>query len=195
MVFLSEWRTEKRHEPVAGKLRRRPSIAMHLGEARFEKRADEIAHPLGPEAFGQRSGVYDVAEEHAHLLHFAGERGQGVLDWGNVGPGYIGLGCRGILQAGPAEGCPALAAEPVFRRVGGPTRRTPQAERRPTLAAELHAGRVVRVAPRASHSGPPGVAPDVRARIKPNSRFYQRVKVTKRQPCSTWASRAKALRK
>src|SRR5208282_1728492 len=97
MVFLSERRTEKGHEPVAGKLRRRSSIAVHLGKTGFEKRADEIAHRLGPEPFSQRNGVYDVAEEHAHLLHFAGERRRGVRDWGNARPRYVGLGCRGIL--------------------------------------------------------------------------------------------------
>ena len=73
MVFVSERRPEQRHEPVAGKLRRRAAVAAHLGQARVEKCVDEVAHPLGSEALGQRGRVDDVAKEHGNLLHFARE--------------------------------------------------------------------------------------------------------------------------
>jgi hypothetical protein len=34
-------------------LRRGASVAVHLGEAGGQKRADEVAHRLGPEPFGE----------------------------------------------------------------------------------------------------------------------------------------------
>ena len=62
MVLVSERRSEQGHEPVAGELRRRTPVAMHLGETRLEKCADEIAHSFGSQSFGQRCRVDDVAE-------------------------------------------------------------------------------------------------------------------------------------
>jgi hypothetical protein len=72
MVFVSKRRAEQRHEPVAGKLRCGAAEPTDLGEARVEKRADEIAHTLGPETFGKRRGVDDVAKQHGDLFHLAG---------------------------------------------------------------------------------------------------------------------------
>jgi len=86
MVFLRKGRPKKRHKPVAGKLWRRSAIAMDLGEARCQKRADEVAHGLWSELFRQPRGVDDVAEEHRHLLHLAGEYRA------RLGARFMGLG-------------------------------------------------------------------------------------------------------
>jgi len=102
VILLRHRRAEQRHKAVTAELRSRPSIAMHFGQAHLEKRGDEVAHRLSAEARGHRRGADNVAEQHADLLHFAGERRP-----------------RGRHEAGRFEWRPALAAEPVFRRVGG----------------------------------------------------------------------------
>ena len=99
MVLVRQRGPEKSQKPVAGKLRRRAAIAMHLGEARLQKCADEIAHRLGPEALGQRCRVHDVAEQHADLLHFAGKRAFGGDNRRRARPGRIRLGYIGHLPA------------------------------------------------------------------------------------------------
>jgi hypothetical protein len=53
MVFLRDEGAEQHHETVAGKLRCGAPIAMHLSKAGRQKRADEVAHRLGPEPFGE----------------------------------------------------------------------------------------------------------------------------------------------
>ena len=115
MVFVSERRAEQGHEPVAGKLRRRTPIPAHLGEARVEKCVDEIAHPLGSEAFGERGGVDDVAKENGDLLHFTGKRAHRSRD---LGLWDIGLRCGRTLEARRVERGAALPAEFVLGRVG-----------------------------------------------------------------------------
>ena len=72
MVLVSNRRAKQGQKPVAGKLRRGAAVAMHLGKARLQKRSDEIAHRLGPEAFGERCGADDVAAQNRHLPHLAG---------------------------------------------------------------------------------------------------------------------------
>ena len=119
MVFLRDRRAEQRHEPVAGKLRRRAAVTMHLGKAFLKERADEVAHRLGPEALGHRGGADDVAEQHRDLLHFAGQIAPSVRGSGDAGPGTVSFGRNGILQPRPVERRPALAAEFVLGRVAG----------------------------------------------------------------------------
>jgi hypothetical protein len=77
MVFLRHRGAEQRHETIAGKLRRGASVAIHLGEAGGQKRADEVAHRLGPEPFGEGRRTDDVAKQHRDLFHFARKRSPG----------------------------------------------------------------------------------------------------------------------
>ena len=92
---------------------------MHLGEARLEKCADEVAHRLRPEAFGQRRRVYNVAEQHADLLHFARQHVCSRCDRRRATTGWVKPDPAGSLQQRLVERCPALTAEPAFRRVDG----------------------------------------------------------------------------
>ena len=71
MVFLSHRGAEQRHEAVAGKMRRRSAEAIHLGKARRQKRADEIAHRFGSQLFAQSRRADNVAKQHRDLFHFA----------------------------------------------------------------------------------------------------------------------------
>ena len=113
MVLLRHRGAEQRHEPVAGKLRRGASVAIHLGKAGGQKRADEIAHRLGPEPFGEGSRADDVAEQHRDLFHFAGKRSPEPS--GSFG--YEWLARSGFLQSRLVERCATLAAKPVLGRV------------------------------------------------------------------------------
>jgi hypothetical protein len=119
VVFLRDGRAEQRHEPVARELRGRAVVAVHLGQAFFEERTDEIAHRLGAEAFGHGRGADDVTEQHRDLLHFAGQCALGVRRPRNAWSGHIRLGRDGILQPRLVERATALAAEFVLGRVAG----------------------------------------------------------------------------
>ena len=116
MVLVSERRSEQGHEPVAGKLRCSPPIATHLGEARFEKRANKIAHSLGSEAFSHWGRVDDVAEHHCDTLHFAGKSADGPE---GLRLQHIWLRRGRITQTRWVEWHAALPTEFVFRRVAG----------------------------------------------------------------------------
>jgi len=72
VVFLRHRSAEKRHEAVTGKLRRRASVAIDLGEAGGEKGADKVPHRLRPKPFGERHGADDVTKQDGDLFHFAG---------------------------------------------------------------------------------------------------------------------------
>jgi len=111
MVLMGQRSAEKGEKPVAGELWRRAAIAMHLGEARLQKRADEVAHCFGSEARGQRRRVHDVAEQHADLLHFAGQHIRGRCDRRSAGPRCIELGGTGSLERWSIEPCSAATAE------------------------------------------------------------------------------------
>jgi hypothetical protein len=118
MILLRQRSAEKGEKPVTSELRRRTAIAMHLGEARLQKRADEVTHRLGSEALGQRRRVHDVAEQHADLLHLAGQQTCRACDRRRLRPRCVELGRPGNLQCAPVKQCSALAAEPVFSRIG-----------------------------------------------------------------------------
>jgi hypothetical protein len=109
-VFLRHRGAEQRHEPVAGKLRRGSSTAMHLGKAGGQKRADEVAHCLGPEPLGERSRTDDVAKQHRDLFQFAGKRNPGRCG----GFGYEWPPRNSFLQTRPVQRPAAPAAQPVF---------------------------------------------------------------------------------
>ena len=119
MVFLGQRGTEQCHEPIAGKLRRGTSVTIHLGKASGQKRADQVAHRLGSQPFGQRGGTHDVAKQHADLFHFAREHTPSARDSCRGRFGNNGLGRSIILQTRPVERRAAVAAEFVFGRVSG----------------------------------------------------------------------------
>src|SRR6266404_3015532 len=97
---------------------------MHLVEAPFEKRSDEIAHRFRPEAFGQRRGTNDVAEQHRDQFEFARKHASGAGGSGGRGSGYIRLGRVVTLLPGAAERRAALTAEPMLGGIAGAARRT-----------------------------------------------------------------------
>ena len=162
VVFLRHRGAEQRHEPIAGKLRRGSSIAVHLGKARGQKRAYKVAHRLGPEPLGERSRTDDVAKQHCDLFHFAGKRNPGRCG----GFGYELPARNGFLQTRPVQRHAALAAKPVFGRIARAARRTRDAQRRTTVSAELHPGEIVGAAPRAPHAASTG-------RRKPEIEIFQ----------------------
>ena len=103
MVLVCDRSAEQSHESIAGKLRRGPPVAMHLGERSIDKPADQLVHRLRSEAFGDDCRINHVAEQHGYLLQLTG---------GGV------TGCDGLAICRAGEESPALAAEPVFRGVG-----------------------------------------------------------------------------
>ena len=115
MVFLSERRPEQGHEPVAGELRRRAAVTVHLRQARLEKGMNEVAHPLVSEPLGEGGRVDDVAKEHGHLFDFAGERAHGP--WG-LRLRHIGRRGGRLLATLRVDGGAALPTEFVSGRVG-----------------------------------------------------------------------------
>ncbi len=119
MVLLGDGCAKHRHETVAGELRRRATIATHLGQARLEKDLNEVPHRLGSEPFSHRSGVDDVAEQHGNLFHFAGERAPGVETSGGGGLVYFGLRRGRLLHTRTVQRPPAVTAEFVLGRIAG----------------------------------------------------------------------------
>ena len=119
MVFFSDRCPKHRHEAIAGELRRRPTVATHLGEARLEKGLNKVPHRLGSEPFSHRSGVDDVAEQYGDLFHFAGERAAGVQTSAVRGIAYRGSRRGGLLQTRTVQWRPAVTAEFMLRRIAG----------------------------------------------------------------------------
>src|SRR3984893_9311384 len=119
MVLLCDRCPKHRHEAIAGKLRRRATIATDLGQARLEKGLNKVPHRFGSKAFSQRSGVDDVAEQYGDLFHFAGERAAGVQTSGVRGMAYRGSRRGGLLQTRTVQWRPAVTAEFMLRRIAG----------------------------------------------------------------------------
>jgi hypothetical protein len=62
--------------------------------------------PLGPEAVGQRRPVYDVAEQHADLLHFVRKHAFGGADRCWATPGCEGFGSAESCSPSPSSDAP-----------------------------------------------------------------------------------------
>ncbi len=134
---------------------------MHLGEAGGQKRADKVAHRLGPEPLGEGSRTDDVAKQHRYLFHFGGKRCPGRC--GRFG--YEWPARNPFLQTRLVQRLAAVAAKPMFGRIARAARRTRDPQGRATLSAKFHPGEIVGAAPRAPHAEPPRGAGNRRLRF------------------------------
>jgi hypothetical protein len=152
MVLMGDGGPEERHDAVTEKLVDRALVAVHLGQHEVEGSAHQAVDFLRVDPLGQRSEPRDIYEEDRDLLALAFERGLRREDAFGEVPGGVGLGAGEARLSGLLERCCTLAAELVLRRVTCSARRADGGERRRTLAAELHPGRILGLAPRTGHA-------------------------------------------
>jgi hypothetical protein len=80
MILVRKRSAEESHETVAEELIERPLVAVDLGKRAREEAIQERMHRFWPQAFGERSGVDDVAEQDSYLLALARDGVSGRKD-------------------------------------------------------------------------------------------------------------------
>ena len=154
VVLVRERRAEEGHDPVAHDLVHGALVAVDSFHHPLEDRIEELPRLLGVAVGEQLHRALEVGEEHGHLLPFAFERALGGQDFLGEVLGGVGLG-RGELVRRRAERSGALAAELVLGGIGCATGGADRREWSGAFPAELHARRVVLLAPGTPHTEPP----------------------------------------
>ena len=110
VIFQCHWRTEQRHDSVAGELVHRPAVALHHSRRTFDQLRHDFPQPLRPNRRSDIHRMHDVGEQHRHLLvlgwpRFAGNRRAArvtepcILQWlGAARPAHGG--CRHGVRIG-----------------------------------------------------------------------------------------------
>jgi hypothetical protein len=154
VILVSERGAEEGHDPVAHDLVHRALVAVDRLHHVLEDGVKELPRLLRVAIGKQLHRALKIGEEDRDLLALAlegGLRGEDLL--GEVLRG-VGLGGDGLGGRGSPERRSALAAELVPGRVGRATGRTRRGKRCGALPTELHAGRVLVLAPRTLHGRP-----------------------------------------
>ena len=125
-------RSPDRHHRVADELLDGAAVARDQRPRELEVARQELADVLGVAAFGKSGEADEIGEEHGHQAPLGDGR----------------CGSRRCLFTRD-EGRAALAAEPLPGRVGAAAGGAGHRERRPAVAAELLAGRILGPAIRA----------------------------------------------
>jgi hypothetical protein len=151
VVLVGEGRPEERHDPVAHHLVHGALIAMDGLHHELEDRVKDLPRFLGITVGEQLHRAFHIGEQHRHLLTLTLEGSPGGKDaFGEM------FGCVDVGRLEPRGGDLAkwggtLTAEPVLRRIAGAAGRAHGCQGGGALAAELHAGGVLGLAPRTLH--------------------------------------------
>ena len=70
MSFQRDWRSEQRHDAVAGELVHGAAVALHHGRRLIDEFGHHLAQPLGPQRRGDFHRPHHVGEQNGHLLVF-----------------------------------------------------------------------------------------------------------------------------
>jgi hypothetical protein len=153
MVLVSERRAEEGHDPVAHDLVDRTFVAMDGLHHPLENRIEQLSRFFRIALGEQPRRAFQVREEHCHEFALALQGGLGGenllgevlggVDVGRLEPRRGDLGQRGGT----------LAAELVLQRIISAAGRADSRQGEGALAAELHDGVVLGLAPGTLHPG------------------------------------------
>ena len=156
VILVGEGCPEERHDAVAGDLVHGPFVPVNRLHHALEDRVEKLPGVLGVTVGQQLHGPLHVRKQHGYVLALPHEGAVRSEDLLGEMPGGIGVRRKEARLNGAAKGLRTLPAKVVARGIARAARRADQRQRGRTLAAELHARRILCLAPRTLHRMPLG---------------------------------------